>query len=589
MLEDQLSKYKVNEILSSDILKVPPDMHLSKVIDKILEENILDALIVENDYDADKLLGIITLSDISRLKKQGKTMNLPVALCMTRNVLTITSDKLISEAREILINNHISRLPIYENQKILGIIRMDNILNSYYRKLQTINKQYMNIIDNMHEAVTVTDHLGHVLLWNKNAENIYGIKAKEILYKKLEDYFPNALSLSVLEQKIPIENIYHSPKPDYHVIISALPIYVDGNFLGVVATERDVTEYRKLSTKLENANSQINLLKEEVERFSKDFFSLGHIHGKNSIIQNKIQIAKNVSKTNASVLITGESGTGKEVFARAIHKRSGRKGPFVPVNCSAIPENLFESEFFGYVGGAFTGALKNGKIGYYELADHGTLFLDEIGDLPLVLQGKLLRILQEGSVLRIGSGRSMLVDVRIISATNKNLGDMIKQGLFRKDLFYRLNVVNISLPPLRERREDIILLFEGFLKEICAKNKIRIPPIDKEVYNILLRYDWQGNIRELKNTVEYILVLSGNEKISIDSVPPYILEKLTISTSSKKLEKTSEGLENNLKDMELRMIRKALEGANGNKSKAAVLLNIPRTTLYYKLKRYKML
>lgn len=589
MLENQLSKYKVNEILSTDILKVPPTMHLSKVIDSMLEENIPDALIVENRYNTDILLGIITLSDVSTLKKQGKTMDIPVSLCMKRNVLTITSGKSIAEARKIFINNHISRLPVYENQKVLGIIRMRNILNSYYMNLQTINKQYMHIIDNMHEAVTVTDHLGNVLLWNKNAENIYGIKAEEILYKKLEMLFPNALSLSVLEEKIPIENMYHSPKPNYYVIISALPIYIDGNFLGVVATEKDVTEYRKLSAKLESANSQIDLLKEEVERFSKDFFSLGHIQGKNSVMQNVIQIAKNVSKTNVSVLITGESGTGKEIFARAIHKHSGRKGSFVPVNCSAIPGNLFESEFFGYVGGAFTGALKNGKVGYYELANHGTLFLDEIGDLPLALQGKLLRILQEGRVLRIGSGRSLSVDVRIIAATNKNLKEMIKQGYFREDLFYRLNVVNINLPPLRERREDIILLFDGFLREICTKNSVSIPPVDKEVYNVLLRYEWQGNIRELKNTVEYMLVLSGNEKISIDSVPPYILEKLTIPTSSKKLEKSLEGLENNLKDMESRMITKALERANGNKSKAAALLNIPRTTLYYKLKQYKIL
>ncbi|KAB3531027.1 CBS domain-containing protein [Alkaliphilus pronyensis] len=583
MLENQLLDYTIHEILSTNIIKVYPNTPLDCVIEEIININIPEALVIDTS-NANKILGIITLTDISLIKQKGKATNGPVSQYMTANIIAVPSNMLITDVREILIENKIGRVPVYENSTLIGIIRIDNLLNSYYLKLESINRQYKHVINHMHEAVTVTDPAGNVLLWNKRAEMIYDIKEKDIIYKKLEDFFPNALTLSVLEEKIPIENIYHAPKPNYYVIISALPVFIDGEFVGVVATEKDITENRDLSLKLESANLEIDLLKEEVEKFTKESFTLGKILGKSPVIKNKIQLAKHVSKTNTSVLIAGESGTGKEVFARAIHQHSRRKGHFVPVNCSAIPPTLFESEFFGYVGGAFTGALKNGKIGYFELANNGTLFLDEIGDLPLKQQAKLLRVLQEGKVLRIGSDTFVKVDVRIISATNRNLKDMVKAGRFREDLYYRLNVVEIELPPLRNRKEDISLLFHHFVEEVSKKNNTPINYIDKDVFNMLLKYHWKGNIRELKNTVEYMVVLSNDNKISKDLIPQYIMDNI----NEGKGEKISiENLEDNLKSLEIQMINKAMKQTKGNKAKAAKLLNIPRSTLYYKLNLYK--
>ncbi len=582
MLENNLLYYRVREILSTNILKILPHTPVSEAIERMLYENIPEILIIENSSGKEVLKGILTLMDVSRMKKENISLDLPITTFIQEKIVSIDIDELVSRAREMLIENRIGRLPVTEGGGIVGIIRSDNLRDSYYMKLESINKQYKQIIHHMHEAVTVTDSQGYILVWNKNAEKLYDIRSEDLLYKKLEGFFPNALTLSVLREKNPIENVYHSPKPNYYVIISALPIYIDGEFVGVVATERDVTEYTNLSLKLENANSEINLLREEVKKITTGVFSLGHIQGRNPKMQGKIQLAKHVSQTDTSVLITGESGTGKEVLAIAIHQNSGRTGHFVPVNCSAIPYTLFESEFFGYVGGAFTGALKGGKPGLVELANNGTLFLDEIGDLPIEAQAKLLRVLQEKKVVRVGSNRPIDVDIRIISATNRNLKDLVQKGCFREDLYYRLNVVEIELPPLRERKEDIILLFNHFLKEICGKNKIRISHVEKDVFNILLKYTWKGNIRELKNTVECMVVVSQDGVLNTDLIPQYILDSII---TLKPVNKDQMNLEEIIKRSEADMIKKALIEAKGNKAKAAKLLNIPRSTLYYKLRR----
>ncbi|MDW7672268.1 MAG: sigma 54-interacting transcriptional regulator [Bacillota bacterium] len=580
MLESQLFQYTVRKLVATNVLRLTPQNTLQEAVDSMLDLNIPEVLVMADSED--EIIGILTYKDVAEARRTGKSMTTPLSSCMKESVVTVQADTLITKAREILIENDVGRLPVYEHNKLLGIIRIEAILNSYYMHLENVNKQYMEIIDCMHEAVTVTDRYGKIRVWNKKAEKIYAIPALDLLDQKLEDYFPNALSLSVLENRIPIENVYHSPKPNYHVIISALPITIDGEFLGVVSTEQDVTEYKKLSSELENATTQINLLKEEMEKMKRGGFTLGNIQGKNPVIQNRILLARHVSRTNTSVLITGESGTGKEVFAKAIHDNSKRTGPFVPVNCSAIPPSLFESEFFGYVAGAFTGALRSGKVGFFELADKGTIFLDEIGDLAPELQAKLLRVLQENAVLRVGADKQVPVDVRVISATNRDLKKMVKEGTFREDLYYRLNVVEINLPPLRERREDIIVLFNHFLNVICRQNSIKVPRVDRQVYDMMLEYEWSGNIRELKNTVEYMVVLSDGQNLTSELVPTYMREMMATREGAQgKDVKMVQSLEH----YERQMILEAMKKAGDNKARAAKMLGIPRSTLHYKLSK----
>ncbi len=308
--------------------------------------------------------------------------------------------------------------------------------------------------------------------------------------------------------------------------------------------------------------------------------------GISPIILNRISMARQIAPTSTSTMITGESGTGKEVFARAIHELSGRKGLFVPVNCSAIPNELFESEFFGYCSGAFTGANQKGKIGLFELADQGTIFLDEIGDMPLHMQAKLLRVLQEKEITKVGGANSIKIDARVISATNKNLNKMVKEGSFREDLFYRLNVIEIQLPRLKDRFEDIPILINHFLKEFANKNGRNIKAIDTEAIKILLNYDWPGNIRELMNVVEHMVVISDTEKIYKSSIPHYILS----SDKSTNLNLENYPLDLNLaiKNLERETIQRALSMAKNNKSKASKLLNIPRATLYHKIQEYNI-
>jgi len=302
-------------------------------------------------------------------------------------------------------------------------------------------------------------------------------------------------------------------------------------------------------------------------------------------IKKAIDIAKKVSTSNSTILLEGESGTGKEVFADGIHYESDRaQGNFISVNCAAIPETLWESEFFGYAEGAFTGAKKGGKMGKFQAADKGTLFLDEIEEMPLSMQAKLLRVLETKTIIPVGSNKQVDINVRIIAATNKNLEDMVRQGLFRKDLFYRLNVIKISIPPLRERKEDIIPLANYFLKGFSISKGGRIIELTLEACDCLAKYSWPGNIRELKNAIEYAFSISNNTYISSDDLPTYITEE-------------SNSLSNNLyqidsiKEFEYNALRTCI-GTYGlsekGRKKIEEKLGISRATLYRKLKKYNL-
>lgn len=311
----------------------------------------------------------------------------------------------------------------------------------------------------------------------------------------------------------------------------------------------------------------------------------------NFVIKNSkmIEIYKKIKKiadTDATVLIYGETGTGKEVIADEIQKNSSRQNnPFVKINCAALPDNLLESELFGYEKGAFTGA-DSKKIGKFEYADRGTIFLDEIGEMPLKLQAKLLRVIQEQQVERLGSNKSINIDVRIITATNKNLKKLSFENKFREDLFYRLNVINITIPPLRERKEEIPTLANYFLKTFNKKYKKNIYKFTDNVMRLFKNYKWPGNIRELKNLIESIVILSENKIIGMKELPQSIIDTSDIP----KLSNTnpSQSKTKNLEENEKELILKTLNKTNWNKSKAAKLLNISRKTLYNKLNKYNI-
>ncbi len=305
-------------------------------------------------------------------------------------------------------------------------------------------------------------------------------------------------------------------------------------------------------------------------------FGLHGIIGNSPAIRHIFEALRHISPTNATVLVTGESGTGKELVAHAVHNNSHRKrGPFVTLNCTTLPEGLLESELFGHEKGAFTGAIATRK-GRFEFADGGTLFLDEIGEISPATQAKLLRVIEERKITRIGSNETIDVDVRLIAATNRNLEKMVGEGLFRDDLFYRLKVVSIHMPPLREHAEDIPLLVDAFLKDLNEEYGKKIESIESEALSALEDYHWLGNVRELRNCLESIVVMNSTDRIGLADIPA------NIRTASAKTTRESDNLA--LANNERRLIAAALERADGNREKAARLLGISLRTLYRKLK-----
>jgi two-component system response regulator AtoC len=306
---------------------------------------------------------------------------------------------------------------------------------------------------------------------------------------------------------------------------------------------------------------------------------------KSPAMTKALEVAAKVAKHTSPVLITGESGTGKELVARLIHDESERsRGPFVPVNCGAIPENLLESELFGYTKGAFTGADRD-KPGLFEAASGGTLLLDEIGDMPVTLQVKLLRVLQESEIRRLGDTRARSVDVRLVAATNKDLDEEVRLGDFRRDLFYRIAVVPIHLVPLRQRRDEIPLLVAHFIEQYNRKLKLDIRGIDADAMRILLEYPWPGNVRELENTVERALVLSDGPKITVEDLPNNITSPIS-ALDNPDLPDDELSVKKHSAILERRLIKQALERTGGNKTRAADLLELSSRALLYKIREY---
>lgn len=338
--------------------------------------------------------------------------------------------------------------------------------------------------------------------------------------------FSESVTFKVFEERAPV-SVMHEIKTGQTVLSTGHPVFnEEGEIVRVVTTARDVKELNHVKEELNKAKKLSEKYYSELEKLRKQQAKMEDIVVKSGEMKNVMDLAIQMGRVDSTVLITGESGVGKEVVAKAIHQSSERtSGSLIKVNCGAIPDNLLEAELFGYAEGSFTGAKKGGKPGMFELADGGSLFLDEIAELPLNLQVKLLRVLQEEEIIRVGGTKPIKIDVRIIAATNRDLAKMLKEGEFREDLFYRLNVVPIEIPPLRERKEDISQLIFKFLDDFNKKyNKNK--KIDLDTINFLESYDWPGNVRELKNLIERFVVISEKDIIDLNFyLKVYIIEE----------------------------------------------------------------
>jgi len=435
-----------------------------------------------------------------------------------------------------------------------------------------INQRLQAVLDSISEGVLAIDWQERITTVNPIAEQIFNMSKEELVGQKIS---------SVLSEDVPMldclktgqtyshqEICINKGSKKYHYVTSGRPIKDKHNkVVGVVATIKDMTEVRRLV---------YSVTKPAMVTFDD-------IIGESEKLQRVIEMGKRVAEGSSTVLLRGESGTGKELFARSIHMASPRREqPFVPVNCAALPDSLLESELFGYTEGAFTGSRKNGKQGLFEFASGGTIFLDEIGEISPHLQAKLLRVLQEGKVRRIGSQEETAVDVRVIAATNKNLEEMVEQNEFRKDLYYRLNVIPIYLPSLRERQEDIPLLVNHFLVKMNIRLGKNVEFVSREALEKLYRHDWPGNVRELENVVERAVNLVTGKWLSPDVI--IIDPGINIVAENDSGGRT---LAEIVDKVEKQVVARALENM-GSIRKAAAALGVSHTTIMNKIKKHNI-
>lgn len=451
------------------------------------------------------------------------------------------------------------------------------------KKLKESMEMLEELFDNAYHGMVLVDREGKIVKWNY--EKLLGIKEEEVLNKPVEDVIENTRMHIVV--KTGEKELGEVQKIQGHDMISSrIPIVKDGEIIGAAGTVlfKDLRELKSLAQKLERLQNTVHKYKGEIERFYEAKYSFDNIITQNKQMLYLKEISRKAAESNSTVLIQGESGTGKEFFAHAIHNASLRKyGAFVTINCAAIPKDLLEAELFGYEGGAFTGAKKEGKLGKFEMANGGTILLDEIGSMPLEMQAKLLRVLESREFERVGGNNRIQLDVRVIASTNEKLGEAIMKNQFRQDLYYRLNVIRIDIPPLRERMEDIPLLAEDILRKL-EKDLIMEPKkLAPEIFPLLNAYHWPGNIRELRNILERAVNVANGKIIEPRHLPEYLQIQHGVHD-----EKESSSLR--LKDIvvhaEIDAIRRALQESGGNRTLAAKKLGIHRTAIYKKMETY---
>jgi PAS domain S-box-containing protein len=398
------------------------------------------------------------------------------------------------------------------------------------------NDFYYRVLRSLYYAV-ITDNEGRIILLSENYQELLGVTDEEYIGKHVRDIIPNSEIPHVLDTKK--EDIGHlfTLKDGKTVVCNRIPIIDNNKVIGVIssATFYKLDEVSILNQQIKKLQEENLNYKKQLSELSTKRYSIRSIIGDSLPIMAIKETIQRFAESDLTFLITGETGTGKEVFANAIHALSKRRNNnFVKINCAAIPKDLLESELFGYEPGSFSGALKEGKVGKFEHANGGTLLLDEIGEMPLNLQSKLLRVLQENELERVGGLEPIKLDVRIICSTNQNLEELIKEGKFRRDLYYRINVVEIHIPPLRERLEDIPLLCKHFIDKINEENGLGIADVSKDVYSLFYNHEWRGNVRELMHVLERACISAGSGQLKVEHFD-FLLSRMYKDKNKKKL------------------------------------------------------
>lgn len=494
----------------------------------------------------------------------------------------------------------VSRIPYQDEQgRVIGAAAFLQHMGEFDKlraevdTLQEVRIMLSAIIDSTQDAISVVDEKGLGLLINPAYTQLTGLTANDVIGKSptVDIAEGESMHIQVLKTRHPVKGVFMKVGPKRkEVIVNVAPINVCGHLRGTVGVLHDISEIHKLSEELERAKRLIRHLEAR--------YTFSDIIGESDAIKAAIEQAGRAAVTPATVLLRGESGTGKELFAHAIHRLSERqKGQFIRVNCAALAENLLESELFGYVEGAFTGAKRGGKAGLFEEANGGTIFLDEIGEISLNLQAKLLRVLQEREIVKVGDNRSLKIDVRVITATNANLEEELRAGRFREDLYYRLNVIPIIIPPLRQRTDDIPLLVHHLIGSFNQDYGRCVERVSDEALQVLMEYHWPGNVRELENILGRAIINMriGETVVELQHLPvldfPNVNYSETVHISSVHSSLTMEegGFEELQRKWERAILLATLQRNGGNKTKSAQDLKMSIRNFYYKLERHALI
>jgi transcriptional regulator with PAS, ATPase and Fis domain len=540
--------------------------------------------------DADrKLTGVFTRSRLFQMVLEEQPLNTPIKIYIKENVETLSINTPYEKVDMIVKNSQVGTGVIIDEQDcVVGILTKTDMVMSLLKTSQelktvkTLKRTLETALDHAYDGIVMTDEKRNIQWVSPPLLELFNLQSETVLYQPVAKALPALL----------LDNVYQSEAAEVSgfleingikYIVHRIPILEDGKVIGAIGKVvfRQLNEVSELFKKLKKAENKASFYHQQFQKSESARYTWEHLLTVDPYMEKLKKSAAKAAKGRSTILIRGESGTGKELFAQAIHNSSARStGKFIVVNCAAIPEDLLESEFFGYDEGAFTGARQKGKLGKFDLANGGTLFLDEVGDMSFSLQAKLLRVLQEREFYRVGGTVRIQVDVRIIAATNRNLEDMVKEGLFRGDLYYRLNVISLNVPPLRERLYDTDYLIGRFMIDLNQILGTSITGIDIRAKETTLAYTWPGNVRELRNVMERAMTFAENGKIRFEDLPDYLVKQVSIKEPAPNVSL--------VENAELEAIKKALIQVQGNKVKAARLLGISRSGLYEKIKKYKL-
>jgi PAS domain S-box-containing protein len=502
-----------------------------------------------------------------------------------------TAEKRLGETanyrgKQLMIN----QTPIIKDDEVIGAVATFHDITDFKEVAQELKDEkhssriLRTILDNVYDGLIVVDESGYISMINEPYAQFLGMPIENIVGRHVTEVIDNTrLHIVIKTGKEEIGEIQRIN--NRNIVVMRIPIYKEEKVIGAIGKIMfmDVTELHVLASKIEHDACESKYYKNTLKEANDTKYTFDNIIGVSEKLKETKYLAEKVACTNSNVLIRGESGTGKELFAHAIHAASSRAmGPFIKVNCAAIPSELLESELFGYEEGAFTGAKRGGKVGKFEMANSGSIFLDEIGDMPHNMQAKLLRVLQDKEIERVGGTKNISLDVRIITATNRNLEKMIEEGKYREDLYYRLNVINIHIPPLRERPEDLKPLVQYLLTKLSKEVGNYVTKISSQAMKYLEGYTWPGNVRELENVLERAInLIDYGKEIQINHLPRHIRKT---QFSFKNIE--NGGLKKVLDEVEKQVILDCLKKTGDNRTETAKILDISRSSLYEKLWKY---